>query len=124
MPSTEVTAAKQKVAMTLAKKAKVKGSCLLWKGHIQPNGYGILKLKLPSDSHRKNYYIHRLSYWVHNQSPMIPKAEEQVSHLCHVKSCFNIQHITLESNKTNNQRKTCLKQKQCHGHQNAKNCLL
>lgn len=42
--------------------------------------------------------------------------ENQISHLCHHSSCVNPKHFTLETCKTNNQRKKCHIFWYCSGH--------
>ena len=52
------------------------------------------------------------------------KGEDEASHLCHIKSCFNPEHIVLESREMNKQRDACVAGKKCRGHGSAADCIV
>lgn len=57
--------------------------CWVWTGGIA-RGYGKIKIR------SKNWYVHVLSYTLH-KGP-IPEGLE-LDHLCHVRACFNPNHL-------------------------------
>lgn len=62
--------------------------------------------KLFNDGDEKNIYLHVISYKATNGT-CPDGVHTQVSHMCHVQSCFNPDHLVSESAYINNQRKNC-----------------
>ena len=105
---------------------KVEGSaCVEWTGSVNKDGYGVVRLKLPSGQ-TIHTTAHRAVYMFKNKILEIPKEEQghrlEVSHLCHVRFCVNIEHLVLELASTNRERKMCVGSHVCIGHNPA--CML
>jgi HNH endonuclease len=67
------------------------GECLVWKGAIQPNGYG-------SSRYLGERYAHRCA-WIYSHGP-IPKGM-QVLHTCDNPPCVNVDHLFLGTGRDN-----------------------
>jgi len=70
--------------------------CWIWKGYIQPNGYGQLRVM------EKIKYAHRV-YYERAKGP-IPDGL-QIDHLCRVKTCVNPDHLEAVTSAVNHQRR-------------------
>lgn len=66
--------------------------------------YAQYQVKSPTG--KKNYLLHIVALRA-AAALLLPQSGEHASHLCHNRCCFNVQHITVESIKINNQRKGC-----------------
>lgn len=69
------------------------GSCWVWVGHVDPQGYGRFKTT----------YAHRYSYELHNRGTI--KAGQQIDHMCHNRACINPKHLRSVSNKENGENR-------------------
>ena len=98
---------------------RARSGCLMSEsGHLVVDGvtrdrYSVVRVYLRGKSY--SVQRHRLCYYVDHGFEPIP-TEQEVSHLCHVKSCCLKDHLTLESPSVNSTRKQCLKSKKCLGH--------
>jgi len=66
--------------------------CWIWKGNLNPDGYGVIKIK------GKGLLAHRFSYEYYNDKI---KEGLTIDHLCRNKACVNPQHlepVTLQEN--------------------------
>ena len=92
--------------------------CRLWLGgphNTDKYPYGSITIKFPlPDNNSKHVRVHRLALMAHNHTTNLDNALE-CSHLCGTPRCVNAQHLVLESKETNNERKTCHKNKKCLG---------
>ena len=52
------------------------------------------------------------------------KHGNDISHLCHRKTCVNPDHMDLEDRMTNIRRKQCVRNNDCVGHEGKRDCLL
>jgi len=81
-----------KIATRLLSHVTRKGNCLIWNGHINKKGYGMMSLN------HQAFLVHRISYELFKGS--IPKGLT-VDHLCKNKACQNVDHMEAISNKDN-----------------------
>ena len=59
-----------------------------------------------------------------NQSTPYPSLDGMdYSHLCGKSQCVNPSHVCLEPHRVNCQRRTCHKEKRCHGHSGYSDCI-
>ena len=100
--------------------------CHLWMGSVDVRGYGKLYLSVQTQSGPKikgSQPVHRLAVYLANDG--IPIDDRlHASHLCHIGHCFNTLHLTLESSGANQERRDCVAQGQCRGHENRPDCIL
>ena len=83
--------------------------CIIFNGTSR-NGYGSIKKRIAGK--QTFYYTHRIVMMYTLKNINIGPC----SHLCGVKLCVNPEHISIECNIVNNQRKNCHENKVCHGH--------
>ena len=95
-------------------------SCHKWHGSRDKDGYGVLWFKFRG--RRVRVKAHRLCFYIHQGFPSMDG--KNISHICHEKSCINIDHLSLESTAVNNSRKICLNDGECTGHWGHKRCIL
>ena len=97
------------------------GGCLLYKFGKHKGGYGRYHITYP---HPKPGYpkleaymtSSRAAYILYHRRPdLIGNGTDQVSHLCSVSRCVNIEHLHLESQSTNEWRKRCQALGECQG---------
>ena len=67
--------------------------------------------------------LHQLSFWAHHDFEPLDWANH-VSHLCHLQSCVDPNHLNSEKPYVNLNRKECLKNKICHSHGSEPDCIL
>lgn len=70
--------------------------CLLWFGATTSGGYGNL------DVYGKQTYAHRYAW--ERERGTIP-ADLEIDHLCHVRSCCNVDHLRLATRTQNNRNR-------------------
>lgn len=86
--------------------------CMLWEG-AKRGEYGVKRLTPPG--HKSTTpTVHRALYICHTQKVKIPPGKD-VSHLCHVNLCVNINHLVLEDHTTNMGRLECHNDRVCSG---------
>ena len=98
--------------------------CVMWRGAKEHRGvYGVMvnPFALLAGQPRK-VSIHRLVYVLHHRERfpggVLPTRDPdgrrlQVSHVCHRGLCINPAHLVLESQRLNNERSTCRRQRRC-----------
>ena len=100
--------------------------CLIWTGKPhKTTGYGQYRYLDPR-SPELGYLTRsaqRMAVMIALRNLDIPQ-NLQASHLCHNKLCVNVEHISLEENATNNQRKNCVSEQRCTGHGDKPACIL
>ena len=101
-------------------------ACVQWNGAISKNGYGFVHLNLPNKK-KLHTTAHRVAFMLNQKIFEIPKKDSDgnilhVSHLCHNTTCVNAEHLSLEPQQLNQERKMCVKSGCCLGHSPA--CLL
>lgn len=72
------------ISAILLSHSKRDGECLIWTGHILPNGYGQLQMA------GKKKYVHRLAYELY--IGQIPKGQF-ICHICDRKPCIEPAHL-------------------------------
>ena len=93
-------------------------SCVMWQGATTSNGlYGRKKVKFP-DGNTKLMRVSRVIYMIKHKSLTIPTENDagqslEMSHLCHHTLCVSPDHLLLEPQSTNNERKHCYNQNIC-----------
>ena len=97
---------------------ETENGCKLWRTKSK---YPKMAVNFPGLGH-KTYYVHRLVVMVNLRVSMLPK-DKEVSHICHNKSCCNLDHLSFESHKVNAKRMTCKSKGNCDGHGEHPNCL-
>lgn len=72
--------------------------CWLWTGRLQTDGYGVISLPNESNTRRRDYLVHRLSYIEFKGQP-----NKFVLHIveCFFKHCFNPEHLYDGNHKNN-----------------------
>lgn len=79
----------------------------------------------PSKDNAKVLPLHVIIYYKYNKKIADRANWEVVSHLCHHKSCINIQHLSLETKTINEARKKCVSATKClKNHRGYRNCFL
>ena len=104
----------------LDRRSVIHGKCILWTGFTNFNGYGTYRTLYKG--RRINLKVHRLAYFLAT-SAMLDK-EMHVSHRCHNKTCINIEHLSYETQGTNNSRQICKNDGNCYGHGRHPSCLI
>lgn len=75
------------------------GGCILWTGAVDHSGYG--KFPLTLDGVKRMTGAHRASWMAHRGDI---QGDLVVDHLCRVRSCVNVDHMELVSNRVNTLR--------------------
>ena len=75
------------------------------------DNYARMRIKLP-DGRNGNIASHRLMYMCKMNTMSLDKTQE-VSHLCHIKSCCEISHLSLELHSINASRNKCFIERKC-----------
>jgi len=92
----------------------VNDECMLYKGRSRDReGYGRVRYTVPGIGREKETSAHRMSKMIEQKSLSL---ELDASHICHNKLCINTQHISMEENIVNNNRKACVARGTCVGH--------
>ena len=91
--------------------------CILWGKALTKDGYG--RTRNPFEK-GKEIHAHRLMFMVVSHCKNLPEKDDfgrilNVSHLCHVKKCINFDHLVLEADTTNMDRRYCVQQQACSG---------
>jgi len=76
--------------------------CRLYSGEVASHGYGAFTVI----REETKIYTHVLAMWSVNGR--LDNGNLIVSHLCHRKSCMNVEHLTLETRGDNSSRNTCV----------------
>ena len=108
--------------------------CIAFIGEVpkKGGGYGVMKVKWPGSEQFKKEKAHRVAYMVAHKVTCddIQRTDGndmilECSHLCHLKTCVNKDHIILETHTSNQGRITCFQDNICHlGNHEAPSCLL
>ena len=94
--------------------------CHLYLGSRRSDGYCHISYK--NELNRDTSISVQRAAVMLSKERKLPKL--QASHLCNNKVCVNVEHINLESNIINNQRKTCARQNMCLGHPGYPACII
>ncbi len=86
-----------------------KSDCIIFSGSTQ-NGYGMIRKSI--DNERFRLYAHQVALLHNTNMTAIPDGL-QCSHLCHIKLCVNVAHLSLESQSVNNNRNMCRNERKC-----------
>ena len=127
----------EKIRLRLSKYSHPVGNpqgCVEYRGQVprQGGGYGIMKVKWPGSNAYKLEKAHRIAYMLHHRltsSTILRKNEWgetlECSHICHMKTCINPEHIVLETHTANQGRITCVSHNVCHsGNHSGPPCIL
>ena len=95
----------------------------IWQGCVKkgPIGYGVIKAQFPN-AEWHTLHVHKLAYLVHTRILAVGPGLE-VSHLCHMPLCVNIEHLSLEPHNVNTERQKCKNRGECCGHGVYNDCL-
>lgn len=98
-------------------RGRIVGTCVVYGKHRKSNvtTYKRIAVKSKSTGKKKQVYVHRLYFALKKFVILGSSRIWQVSHLCGLKSCFNIEHLSLEPGCVNAGRNSCFKHKSCHG---------
>ena len=110
---------KQRLNCLISKKYEHLNGCYIWKG-ASPKGYGVLSFSFRGKKFKLK--AHRVVYYLGFNQPLSPKMH--VSHVCHNKLCVNIQHLSYEPQKINNNRQICAHEGICYGHYGFLDCKI
>lgn len=80
-------------------RSKSQGECIVWTGAKNDRGYGKL-WTFDDDGRRKITYAHRYAW--ERERGAIPEGMH-LDHTCHNKSCVNVAHLRLATNKQNHE---------------------
>lgn len=83
--------------------------CIIFTGPIQ-NGYGMLRKNIKKHCYR--IYAHRVAL-LHALNLLELPSGLQCSHLCHIKKCVNVAHMSIEPQFVNNNRNNCKDERRC-----------
>ena len=105
----------------------IKG-CNLWLGSRDKYGYGVMRFPKTKHSDAANIQnssvkVHRLLYFVENNGTNLT-ADMHVSHLCHSKACYRLEHLNYERPHVNADRNICHSMGVCHGHDEEPLCIV
>lgn len=109
----------QKIEKSLKKHSeKGGGDCILWKGSLDSDGYGKMRIKWGPQEKSRVEKAHRLSYMLKHTLTRLPHTSNtgelmDVSHRCHHKACINSDHLVWENRLSNKARDTCYKAGSC-----------
>ena len=104
----------------------VKSPCHIWSGRPNEYGYGRFTYTSFLGGKQVETTVHRAYYMLVNRVSMEPTGTVpylQASHLCHTKTCVNLNHINMEPRALNSQRNTCKRNKKCTGHVVFPDCI-
>ena len=108
-----------KLELALERYSTIHKHCKIWTGKLNEGGYGVHRFS--HNGKRLNLKVHRLMYFIHHKNP-IP-SDMHVSHLCHVRNCITLDHLSLEPQQVNNSRLVCKNDGLCTGHHGYLDCL-
>ena len=107
-----------------------------YRGYVVKDGHYSFLGKEAKDYARTSFHLRGIKYSIRRHQlalylklkqsgeEMSWSEEDEASHLCHVKWCYNPAHIVLESRELNQQRNGCLAERKCRGHGSAADCIL
>lgn len=83
--------------------------CVLYTGpKPEPSGYVKLRQRPIKGGPLVHSHVHRFIYYYYNELDSYDDLRgQEVSHLCHTKTCVNVSHLVLESHASNQSRITC-----------------
>ena len=91
------------------------GQCVLWSGWTDKDSYGRINVKI--ENQWKTTGVHILAFILGNNVSLESIAGNDISHLCHNRSCVQPNHLSCESRDTNHSRTACV-------NTNMRSCLL
>jgi len=102
-------------------KTKKVGDCLHWGGETYTSGYGAFRFTFSKKRYKVR--VHRFLFFITNNFDLT--SDSQVSHICHHKTCINLDHLSLEDAGVNMQRLICFNAvpQHCIGHGDARHCI-
>lgn len=111
---------RQKIMTRVSAKCEATGSnCLMWTKATNSSGYPQMRITMPDGSYKLVLVSRVVFAFTHD---MIlggaPNIRMHMSHLCHERLCLFPGHIVLEPLEVNNDRRTCMSRRFCHGFHN------
>ena len=99
-----------------------RNGCHLWDKYRKGSGYKTVMLSEEANNLRVCVRVHQLIYYLFTGHTH--KADHELSHLCHQKTCVNFNHLNLEPHHINLQRRECFRKKVCKGHDSHPDCII
>jgi hypothetical protein len=96
--------------------------CKIWLGAVDRDHYGVARVTIKDK--RIRFAAHRLMYYLSLDGKFLLNPSMHVSHICHVKTCINFNHLSYEPPIVNNNRMVCKNSGECIGHHGYKGCIL
>ena len=82
--------------------------CKLCQKSRNKGGTGWVKCKVVKSKSKKEFYIHHLALIAAGRVGELKGSPYQVSHLCHQPTCFNPEHLVVETREENLARNRCI----------------
>ncbi len=99
--------------------------CRVWQNPVGGNGYPRMRITLVAGGGSSQYSVHQVVLAC-STGTVLDRPFFEVSHLCHNKLCVEVTHLTYEPKVVNVQRRNCVAEGHCFGHQgqDSPDCLL
>ena len=99
-----------------------KNTCFVWQGRTDSDEHGELRIQFRGK--RLSLKVHRVAFALANKGTTVMSGNHDVSHLCHLKQCVNVAHLSYEPHAINNKRMTCRYEGECSRHHGYDDCIL
>ena len=113
---------KDKLFLSPGFKRADNGSCMLYNGQANDNGYIKVTFEHPVTHKSTSSTVNRLALVLLLEQFPLP-TDRDASHLCHNKTCINAEHLTLEPRALNCQRRRCKRLNVCQKHHGYPDCI-
>jgi hypothetical protein len=106
--------AKQNILHRIFNGCIQEGDHLMWKKSVNSSGYPQIRVKMPDNTRRVMLATRMLYAFQHNVAIGGEFTQDHISHRCSNKLCLKLDHLHLEPQAVNNQRKSCVANGFCH----------
>lgn len=107
---------KDTILKSIYDKCNEENGHIIWTKCKNSSGYPSKKIKLPNAEDGSTLaLVHRVAFAFMNNM-LIGNDSDDISHLCSIKTCLYIQHLSKEPHFVNQARTSCKLQKRCIGH--------